>query len=355
LLIAASGFALLFVLTSAVSLKGYYSSNKEDWRSAAHHLAVNAQPGDFVLADGRQRGWGDALRVDRGLSYYLMRSGASDMPILPVGRGLWGDLKASSGLQGEPWGALWRPGQLRTGDSVIVEHFDQVAVLRLREPSGDTLQDTMSMLQVLLDVLPSEAEFDVYLALAEIHQQSGSCDQASLALHRASRAIPEDTGASADLSEAVAEWEELCSGARNLEHPLWRNLGDRVAYLGCEVDPQAARAGQTLHVTVRWQALARMDRDYTAFIHLTDDEGRLWAQIDRILEDNGRLTSAWTPAAVVRQEFQIPLSPDLPPGEYTLLIGVYYWDTGERLPVWDELRQRSHGDAISLEESAVID
>jgi hypothetical protein len=98
-----------------------------------------------------------------------------------------------------------------------------------------------------------------------------------------------------------------------------------------------------------------MDKDYTAFIHLTDEEGHLWAQDDHILEDNGRLTSTWSPAAVVKQEFQVPLSPDLPSGKYTLLIGVYYWETGERLPVWDELGQRAHGDAISLEEPVVID
>lgn len=212
LLMATSGFVVLFALTSAVSLRDHYSGLKEDWRSAARYLADNADPGSLVLVDGRQRGWGDALRVDRGLSYYLERFGATDIALLPVGTDLLPDPGSAASLEKEVWAALWYPGQFEAGDSVIVEHFYRVSVLRLREPSGETVRDTMSMLEVLLHVLPPTAEFDVHLALAELHQQTGSCEQARLSLHRASQVKPEDTKGSEDLRKAVAGWEQVCSG-----------------------------------------------------------------------------------------------------------------------------------------------
>ena len=114
------------------------------------------------------------------------------------------------------------------------------------------------------------------------------------------------------------------------------------------------KSGQTLHVIASRHAPAIVNRDCGAFMRFVGREGRLWAQNDRMLENNGRLTPAWTPAAVVKHEYQIPLSPDHPPGEYTLRLGVYYSGTGERLPAWGKLGQRAHGDAASLKELAVL-
>jgi mannosyltransferase len=207
-----AGFASIYVLTSVAPLEEYYSGLKEDWRSAAHYLADNAHPGDLVLADGRQRGWGDALRVNRGLSYYLPRYGAAELPVLPAERGIWRQLELSVASEGEVRAVLWYPGRLKVGDLATVEHFHQIAVLRLREPSGDITQDAVSMLRILLDVLPGEAAFDLRLALAEIHEHTANCEQASLHLQRALESKPGDAQASEDLSEAVAEWEDACPG-----------------------------------------------------------------------------------------------------------------------------------------------
>jgi uncharacterized membrane protein len=346
---------LIFASLSVPALREYYFSEKEDWRGATAYLLHNMESTDVIIADGRRRGVGDAKRVERGLSYYSPRLGTANLPILHASRGLWDDLGDTAGSQGRVWGVVWYPGQLRAGHSVIVEQFHLLAVLRLRDPSGDTLQDAKALLQVLIDVLPPEADFDLHLALAALHQHTGRCEQASLALHRASRLKPGGIRALEDLREAIAEWEGLCSGEGDLKRALWRNLGDRIAFLGYDVDPQTAQAGGTLRITVGWQALARTDKNYTAFIHLTDEEGRLWAQDDRLIEDNGRPTSTWRPAAVARQEFEVQLSPDLPSGEYNLSVGVYHWETGERLPILDVLEDGAVGDTILLQRIPVSD
>jgi hypothetical protein len=143
--------------------------------------------------------------------------------------------------------------------------------------------------------------------------------------------------------------------AEDIQYPLFRSLGLRLAFLGYDLDPTtvSVSADDTVDLTLWWQGLATMDRDYTAFVHLTASDGRLWAQEDKLLEHDGHSTSIWEPGAVVKQEFQLHLPPDIPPGEYTVKAGVYYWETGERLLVWDENRTRLVEDTILLQSMTV--
>lgn len=348
LLVAVSAFVALFGISSVGSLTGYYASRKEEWRSAARYLGDNMQPGDIVVADGKRYGWGDSLRVDRGLSYYLARHGTADAPIFPVGRGLWGHLGDSAGSNSQVWGVLWYPGRLQAAEAVTVVHFHQVAVVRLRQRSADTLEDTVSMLHVLVDLLPAEADFDVHLALAEIYLRTGRPEQAGLELHMASRVKPDSPEASQDLADARAEWAELCCSIENIQHPLWRSLGDVVAFLGYDIHPPAQQRAERVEVSLWWQALDEMHRDYSVFIHVVDQGGRIWAQQDRLLLHDELPTSTWLPGETVKDEYELQLPPGTPPGEYAVKTGIYYWETGERLPVWDENWRRLTDDAISL-------
>ena len=59
-------------------------------------------------------------------------------------------------------------------------------------------------------------------------------------------------------------------------------------------------------------------------------------------------TSAWRVGLVVKDEYEVQLPRDIQPGDHGLTVGVYYWETGQRLPMWDEQGQREPGDAIVL-------
>jgi hypothetical protein len=96
-----------------------------------------------------------------------------------------------------------------------------------------------------------------------------------------------------------------------------------------------------------------MDRDYTAFIHVVGANDQLWAQHDRLLQHGDYPTSTWLVGEMVRDEHQLQLSPDTPPGEYIVKAGIYYWETGERLPVWDKNGQRVADDAVLLGQVTV--
>jgi hypothetical protein len=51
---------------------------------------------------------------------------------------------------------------------------------------------------------------------------------------------------------------------------------------------------------------------------------------------------------VIADERAVPLQADLPPGRYTLLVGLYNLQTGERLPAFDEHGARLPADAVPL-------
>ncbi len=95
---------------------------------------------------------------------------------------------------------------------------------------------------------------------------------------------------------------------------------------------------RTLFVSSYWQAPENtppVDYSYTLYLTPLDAPDALLAQSDAAL--GHRPTSTWSdPEEVLRgsiQPFTVP--DDVPAGEYALWIGIYYWETGERLTLDD--------------------
>jgi hypothetical protein len=86
-------------------------------------------------------------------------------------------------------------------------------------------------------------------------------------------------------------------------------------------------------LTLLWRALQPVARDYNAFVHLLDANGNRVAQVDWPPGDAiSRLpTSQWPVGVTLADTQQLLLPPDLPPGVYTLIAGLYDWQSGERL------------------------
>ena len=131
-------------------------------------------------------------------------------------------------------------------------------------------------------------------------------------------------------------------------HPLEVNLGHRVALLGYDLDLGEFRSGGLLHLTLYWQALAPMETDYTAFVHLLGPEGQVVAQEDRPPGGGDYPTTLWLPPEVVVDAYALPLPTSLPEGAYRLEVGLYRVETGERLEVLDEAG-KSLGDRVLLD------
>lgn len=113
--------------------------------------------------------------------------------------------------------------------------------------------------------------------------------------------------------------------------PVQANLADQILLRGYGVSgPQDG----ALDVTLYWQAQQQMPLDYSVFVHLVGPDGQTVAQHDgQPWWDVAMPTSTWQPGEKLLDRHTLQLPPNLPPGDYTLRAGVYYWETLERLPV----------------------
>jgi hypothetical protein len=98
-------------------------------------------------------------------------------------------------------------------------------------------------------------------------------------------------------------------------------------------DGASTWSGGSLALLLDWGALGPADRDYSVFVHLADGSGRVVAQADGYLRGGERPSSTWTAGETIVDLRRILLPPDLPPGEYHLVVGWYDWRTNTRLPL----------------------
>jgi len=341
----------LFAVPVIMALGQHYAREKTDWRSAAEYLKENMSPGDMILADGvAYNAAGDDYRTSYCLSFYLARYGMSETPLLPINRGLLEAMPPNMVKEGERlWAVVFLPDELAVNEAdqqVTVAPFQDVSIVHVHTSSAVLAQ----LLEALVDLLPApQAHFDIHLALAELYLRTGQSEQARSQLDMAAQVKPDHPRASSDLAATRAEFQELTASEEDAQHPLWRNFDDVLTFLGYRIHPNGVEAGTSLQVTLWWRAPHLMDRDYTLFIHMIGPDGRIWAQQDRLLQHGDYPTSMWLPGETVKSEYELQLPADAPPGEYTLKMGIYYWETGERLPVWDGEGQRAPDDAVLLQ------
>jgi hypothetical protein len=91
------------------------------------------------------------------------------------------------------------------------------------------------------------------------------------------------------------------------------------------------RRGQTLTVEIAWETLKRPPADYSLFLHLSAQDNTSPAAQADILLGGGYPTGVWRPGDRLKTLATLEIPDSLEPGTYTLWMGLYYWQTGERL------------------------
>jgi hypothetical protein len=120
-----------------------------------------------------------------------------------------------------------------------------------------------------------------------------------------------------------------------MQHHSDSRLGESIHLMGYNVE-ETAKPGDTLHLTLFWEARAEISEDYTVFTHLLDEANDVRGQHDGQPADGFSATSKWRPGIPLRDPHDLPLPPDLPPGDYRIEVGMYDAETGERLPVLEK-------------------
>jgi hypothetical protein len=133
--------------------------------------------------------------------------------------------------------------------------------------------------------------------------------------------------------------------AENLkpQTPMSVDLGREIRFLGYDLPVDTARPGDTLYLYLYWEALPQITADYKVFTQILDADLKIVAQQDRVAGAESYPTSHWPAGAIVRDRFLLTIRPDAPPGQYTLIAGLYNPGGDQlRLPVEGTGAQGDH-------------
>lgn len=123
-------------------------------------------------------------------------------------------------------------------------------------------------------------------------------------------------------------------------------LGDAITLVGYDLSADEVRPGESLTVTLVWRAVAVPAGDYTAFVHLIDEDGNLVAQDDHPPLMGEYRTSFWARGDVIRDTYTLTLDASQPSCACTLLVGLYDPEAEVRVPAYDGLGGRFEDDAV---------
>ena len=116
-----------------------------------------------------------------------------------------------------------------------------------------------------------------------------------------------------------------------LPTPTSFNFGDKIALLGYDFDRRTAAPGETLCLTLYWEALAPLEESYTVFVHVLGEKAQMWAIGDGVPVKGQAPTFTWQPGQTVTDSHDLTLDQNTPPGVYDVEVGLYLLETNERL------------------------
>lgn len=133
----------------------------------------------------------------------------------------------------------------------------------------------------------------------------------------------------------LGEGSELKNNAPPEYKARAESLAGRVALLGYDLDVRYQRPGAILPITLHWQTQSLLSLRYKVFVHLVSAEGQLWAQADDFPVCGTSHANSWPPGQVTPDRHLLKLPPEMPPGDYTLRVGMYEPDLNLRLNYFD--------------------
>ena len=112
-------------------------------------------------------------------------------------------------------------------------------------------------------------------------------------------------------------------------------FGDNQVML-LKLEPEGAlQPGATIVLDADWLSTQPIDFDYNIFIHVVDDAGATVAQLDTQPQAGARPMTSWLPGEIISDRYELAIPPDAAP-DLKLRLGLYNWQTGERLAAGED-------------------
>lgn len=162
-----------------------------------------------------------------------------------------------------------------------------------------------------------------------------------------------------DYQEIDLWWRERDSTLRrddqvDIAHRQRTHFGQNMRLLGYNLEAETLEPGEVLRFTLFWTSEAPAENYWTVFAHLIGPDGDLVAQEDKVPYGGVYPPDRWWPGQIVDDNYAIEIPPDASPGDYTLQIGMYDWQTGERLDLYSEAGVPLPNNQVRLEQPVHI-
>lgn len=130
-------------------------------------------------------------------------------------------------------------------------------------------------------------------------------------------------GSELDLTPFTVEKTDRVFVKPSVQFSQAANFNDLIAFVGYDLSTATVKRGETLNVTLVWQARGKMDKPYTVFVHLLDKESKPVAQKDAEPMNGARPTTGWVANEYLTDVYNLAIKPDTVPGQYQIEIGWY--------------------------------
>jgi hypothetical protein len=234
------------------------------------------------------------------------------------------------GLFGFPYQAGWRvvsdlvgPATYRSNEEVGVTSLYMTNSVVTRCPMFNTF--------ILAENVQDVNEFsEVWINERYLHYVVTVNDRETIKIYKT---IPKETPEiiTADKAQRWLTASEFAFPEYGGTYPVDVVLGEKVRLIGYDLDLSQAYPGGNLLISLYWQPLTKINSVHSSFVHLFD--GQVRGQHDGIPDCEQSPTTEWTPGNIIYDPHLISISPDTPPGDIALLVGMYEWPSIRRLTV----------------------
>ena len=119
------------------------------------------------------------------------------------------------------------------------------------------------------------------------------------------------------------------------QHKLNQPFGDgpNLTLLGYDLGQSVGEGQWSIDLTLYWRCESPPPLDYTTFVHIRNATNETVTQKDQPPLNGAYPTSLWDSGEIIADEVIIPLPNDLPTGKYQLVVGLYDFQTAQRLTI----------------------
>jgi 4-amino-4-deoxy-L-arabinose transferase-like glycosyltransferase len=122
-----------------------------------------------------------------------------------------------------------------------------------------------------------------------------------------------------------------------------------ITLIGTALPTRPFQAGETVPVTLTWQAGSTTNNLYTVFVHLETLNGHVLSGIDAEPQGGGMPTTSWATGQIISDGYPVTIPADTPPGAYRLVVGLYDAQDGTHL-----IDTRTGEDHVVLDQPIVV-